>query len=158
MNNTDQLQDCLAQLEDIATTTESISSENEERASSISLLLDHAKETQNKIKVLDEVLIEIANMSSNLHLLSINTAIESAHTDAPAVGVIANEMRKMSDTYIEYRKTLQKLSDDIESNVDELVDRLDKATEGVLDTSASLQELTACTEELVATLETISNN
>lgn len=132
-----------------------MASTNEERASSIALLLEHSKITQKNIKELDEVLLQIGKMSDNLHMLSINTAIESAHTQAPAVGVIATEMRRMSDQYTEYRKTLQKLSDDIEDKIDELVSKLEISNAGVLDTSASLEELTACTEELVATLEDV---
>ena len=128
---------------------------NEERASSITLLLEHSKITQKNIKELDEVLLQVGKMSDNLHMLSINTAIESAHTHAPAVGIIATEMRKMSDQYAEYRKTLQKLSDDIEDKINELVSKLEISNAGVLDTSASLEELTACTEELVATLEDV---
>lgn len=132
-----------------------MASTNEERASSIALLLEHSKITQKNIRELDEVLLQVGKMSDNLHMLSINTSIESAHTQAPAVGVIATEMRRMSEQYIEYRKTLQKLSDDIEDKIDELVSKLEISSAGVLDTSASLEELTACTEELVATLEDV---
>lgn len=157
MENSEQLQDCLSRLEEIAKTTEGMSITNEERASNIALLLEHSKVTQKKIKQLDEVLLQIGKMSDGLHMLSINTAIESAHTHAPAVGVIATEMRKMSEHYSEYRKELQKLSDDIEDGIKELVDKLEISSAGVLDTSANLEELTACTEELVATLEDIIN-
>lgn len=128
---------------------------NEERASNISLLLEQSKVTRNDIKGLDSVLLEVGKMSSNLHMLAINMAIESAHINLPTVSVIATEMRKMSKQYTEHVKILQKLSGDIKDKTSELVSKLEISSAGVLDTSASLEELTACTEELVATLENV---
>ena len=155
IEKSEQLQDCLSQLEEIAKTTEGMAITNEERASSITLLLEHSKVTQKDIKGLDSILLEVGKMSNNLHMLAINMAIESAHINTPTVDVIATKMRKMSKQYTEHIKVLQKLSDDIKDKTNELVSKLEISSVEVLDTSAGLEELTACTEELVATLEDV---
>lgn len=151
-----ELKECLIQLSEVSKAIESLAMENDTRAKNVDLLVADCVEIKEEIIFIQKALKQIEKTSSTLHILAINTAISSARVkDGQEFSVIATEMKELSKDFNELKSNINDLSEDVKKKVDMFLKKLDISATGVLNTSANLEQLTAQTQELVATMENL---
>lgn len=148
----------LSVLESLANEIQSVAIRNEERVVSVQMLYKNAEEMKEEIAKLDEITESTKTLSDDLHLLSLNTSIESDRYNTPTVNVIANKMTEMSKGYKELGKNAHVLAMEINRRLDKLMKALDNAVNDAETNSASLEELSAGTEELLASVTKIDRS
>jgi len=135
-----------------------ISSAIEELAASASQIHTNEQELNNDIIQITELSEEIKKISSFIEdianqtkMLGLNAAIEAARAGQAGIGfgVVANEIRKLSEQAKSTVPKIKKLTD----NIEEKVDGSSKKSKGSL---ASSQEQAAATEEITASIEEIT--
>ncbi|RMD04789.1 methyl-accepting chemotaxis protein [Clostridium autoethanogenum] len=135
-----------------------ISSAIEELAASASQIHSNEQELNNDISQITELSEEINKISSFIEdianetkMLGLNAAIEAARAGqaGSGFGVVANQIRKLSEQAKSTVPKIKKLTDSIK----EKVDGSSKKSKGSL---ASSQEQAAATEEITASIEEIT--
>lgn len=135
-----------------------ISSAIEELAASASQIHTNEQELNSDINQITQLSEEINEVSSFIEdianqtkMLGLNAAIEAARAGQAGIGfgVVANEIRKLSEQSKSTVPKIKKLTD----NIKEKVDRSSKKSKESL---ASSQEQAAATEEITASIEEIT--
>ncbi|MEY8000525.1 methyl-accepting chemotaxis protein [Clostridium sp. Mt-5] len=135
-----------------------ISSAIEELAASASQIHTNEQELNsdiNKIIKLSEEINEVTSfiesISDETKMLGLNAAIEAARAGqaGSGFGVVANEIRKLSDQAKSTVPKIKKLTDDIK-------DRVEESSEKSKGSLSSSQEQAAATEEITASIEEIT--
>lgn len=139
-------------MEEIQKAIEGLAIENEERANYVQEVYNKAVTMQEELSKMKHIIELVKATAGDLHMLSLNTAIESARSSNPAVGVIAKEMDNMSKNFRELSKDIELLGRDIGEKADWLKSSLANSVSSVETTSASLEQINASTEQVIANL------
>lgn len=154
MDKKEALQDSLAQLEEISSTIELLAQANEGRSRNVELLMNDSTAIKNDIDTICKYLAKIEKTSDTLHILAINTAIQAAKiSNGKEFSVIAIEMKELNSSFINLKEEIEELANDISKKIQVFVQKLEVSAQGVIDTGASLEELTAASQELVSSIE-----
>jgi methyl-accepting chemotaxis protein len=139
-------------MEEIQKAIEGLAIENEERANYVQEVYNKAVTMQEELQRMRVIIDAVKKTASDLHMLSLNTAIESARSSNPAVGVIAKEMDHMSKEFRELSQDIEHLGKDIGEKADWLKTSLATSVGSVETTSAALEQINASTEQVIANL------
>lgn len=142
-----------------------IASAIEELAASASNIHTNEMELNNEIKTIINLSEEINEVSSFIKeiadetkMLGLNAAIEAARAgDAGrGFGVVAEEIRKLSEQSKSTVPKIKKLTDNIKSKVSEASDRSQSSLASSQEQAAATEEITASVEELTSMSEELN--
>jgi methyl-accepting chemotaxis protein len=139
-------------IEEIQKAIEGLAIENEGRAAYVQEVFNKSTTMQEELVKMKSIIDSVKKTASDLHMLSLNTAIESARSSNPAVGVIAKEMDKMSKSFTELSKDIERLGTDISNKTDWINTSLATSVNSVETTSAALEQINASTEQVIAAM------
>ena len=120
-------------------------------------ILGETIEANEKTKDTDEILTFIQGVSSQTNLLGLNAAIEAARAGEAGRGfnVVAQEIRKLSNSSNESIKKIDSVMKDISSSVSSINTNLTKSNDISQNQSAALEEIAASVSELNSTAKTL---
>lgn len=153
-NITKKLTESLSQISlginDVAKGVQELATMNEK-------ILGETIEANEKTKDTDEILTFIQGVSSQTNLLGLNAAIEAARAGEAGRGfnVVAQEIRKLSNSSNESIKKIDSVMKDISSSVNSINTNLTKSNDISQNQSAALEEIAASISELNSTAKTL---
>lgn len=138
-------------IQEIAAVMEEVAASAGEISSNEGVLAERVKEVVDISAEINEVLDFIKNVADQTKMLGLNAAIEAARAGeyGRGFGVVADEIRKLSDQSKETADRIRKLTREIESKLQVV----SQAAEGTLKQS---QEQAAATEEVTASVMEMS--
>lgn len=136
-----------ANVQEIASVMEEIAASAGEISMNEGQLAEKVKEVADTSAKINEVLDFIKNVADQTKMLGLNAAIEAARAGehGRGFGVVAEEIRKLSDQSKETAESIRKLTKEIADKID----IISEASEGTLKQS---QEQAAATEEVTASV------
>ncbi len=153
-NITKKLTESLSQISiginDVAKGVQELATMNEK-------ILGETIEANERTKDTDEILSFIQGVSSQTNLLGLNAAIEAARAGEAGRGfnVVAQEIRKLSNSSNESIKKIDSVMKDISSSVNSINTNLTKSNDISQNQSAALEEIAASVSELNSTAKTL---
>jgi len=122
-------------------------------------LLGETIEANERTKDTDEILTFIQGVSSQTNLLGLNAAIEAARAGEAGKGfnVVAQEIRKLSNSSNESIKKIDSVMKHISSSVNSINTNLTKSNDISQNQSAALEEIAASISELNSTAKTLED-
>ena len=122
-------------------------------------LLGETIEANERTKDTDEILTFIQGVSSQTNLLGLNAAIEAARAGEAGRGfnVVAQEIRKLSNSSNESIKKIDSVMKHISSSVNSINTNLTKSNDISQNQSAALEEIAASISELNSTAKTLED-
>ena len=116
-------------------------------------LLRETNEANKKAKNSDEIVGIIQDISKQTTLLGLNASIEAARAgdSGKGVAVVAQEIRKLSNTSKESINKIDTIIKYISNSISSIDDSLNSTNEISQNQSAALQQITASVEELNST-------
>lgn len=144
-------------INDLAGTTQELSAQAEEIATSCRSLLNVVLESHNRIKETDNVLDFIKSIASQTNLLGLNAAIEAARVgeQGRGFGVVAEEIRKLANNSSESIKKidaiLKAINNDSVHNAQQLegIDTVvSQITEAITRVAGAVQETATMVQQL----------
>lgn len=120
-------------------------------------LLSETKEANERAADTDGILTFIQGVSSQTNLLGLNAAIEAARAGEAGRGfnVVAQEIRKLSNSSNESIKKIDSVIKDISSSINSINNHLNQSNDVSQNQSASLEEIAASIAELNSTAKTL---
>lgn len=155
--STDRQDNLREMAEELANNTEEVSGSAQEiaaQAQQLSAILDRLKnnadQSYNKMENINEVSDFIKDISSKTNMLGINAAIESARVGevGAGFGVVAEEIRKLSEQSSESVENIQKLLNTVEDNSKDIKKSAESANEVASNQAEILEIIAASTEEI----------
>ncbi|NPV89470.1 MAG: chemotaxis protein [Firmicutes bacterium] len=140
-----------ANTQEIASVMEEVAASAGEITTNEGLLTEKVKEVANISRQINEVLDFIKNVADQTKMLGLNAAIEAARAGehGRGFGVVAEEIRKLSDQSKETAESIRRLTREIADKID----LISSASEGTLKQS---QEQAAATQEVTASVMEIA--
>lgn len=122
-------------------------------------ILGETIEANERTKDTDEILSFIQGVSSQTNLLGLNAAIEAARAGEAGRGfnVVAQEIRKLSNSSNESIKKIDSVMKHISSSVNSINTNLTKSNDISQNQSAALEEIAASISELNSTAKTLED-
>ncbi|WP_425060095.1 Putative sensory transducer protein YfmS [Sporomusa carbonis] len=122
-------------------------------------LLQFTDEAKNDTKNTDEVITFIKNVAGQTNLLGLNAAIEAARAGelGRGFGVVAEEIRKLSNSSNESISQINAILQRIQTQVTRIAQGINKANSVIEEQATAIQEITASIEELNATANTLED-
>lgn len=116
-------------------------------------LLEETKEANERTKDTDEIVTFIQGVSSQTNLLGLNASIEAARAGDAGKGfnVVAQEIRKLSNSSNESIKKIDSVIKHISSSINSINNNLTKSNDVSQNQSAAIEEIAASVMELDAT-------
>jgi len=154
MNITKNLSESISQISiginEVAQGVQELAAKNQQ-------LLVETKEANERASDTDGILTFIQGVSSQTNLLGLNAAIEAARAGDAGRGfnVVAQEIRKLSNSSNESIKKIDSVIKDISSSINSINNNLTKSNDVSQKQSASLEEIAAAIAELNITAKTL---
>lgn len=151
--------------EELANNTEEVSGSAQEiaaQAQQLSAILDGLKDSAvqsyDKMENINEVSDFIKDISSKTNMLGINAAIESARVGkvGAGFGVVAEEIRKLSEQSSESVENIQNLLSTVENNSEDIKKSAESANEVANNQAEILETIAASTEEIKAKVDELT--
>jgi len=155
-NVTKQLTESLSQISiginEVAKGVQELATMNEK-------ILSETIEANERTNDTDEILTFIQGVSSQTNLLGLNAAIEAARAGEAGKGfnVVAQEIRKLSNSSNESIKKIDSVMKHISSSVNSINTNLTKSNDISQNQSAALEEIAASISELNSTAKTLED-
>lgn len=110
---------------------------------------------KNQSETLQEANLAIASISEQTNLLAMNAAIEAAHAGEAGKGfsVVADEIRKLSETSREQSKTIGDQLTSIRESIEEMVEASQKSTDAFQSVSVQIKETDELVNQMKAAME-----
>lgn len=142
-----------ASLQDTNASTEIIASNSQEISSSMNKIVYSSKSAEQKIKDSDKILKLIKDMALQSNILAINAAIEATRAGAAGKGfsVVADEMRKLSQTSSDSANRISNLLLEMKKSIDDILKE-------ITSTSEISKRQTAATEQITEALTLITSS
>lgn len=102
----------------------------------------------------NDLLEDIKLQISNIGVISLNLAIESAQNKESSSATLVNELQNVIDAIEELNNQLKLKNEEIQSSAKDITNSLEKTTNEIVDDSELLQK----TQKLIETLSNLSNN
>jgi len=120
-------------------------------------ILSDINEAKDNSKKTDEVLSFVKNIASKTNLLGLNAAIEASRAGEQGRGfsVVANEIRKLSNSSSESINEITDTLKKFETAVNNISVKVDKSNTLFKNQLSSVQQIAASIEELSSTAETL---
>lgn len=124
-------------------------------ATDSSQMLDYVLKVKDENKEADDIAQFIKNIGSQTNLLGLNAAIEAARAGQAGrgFGVVAEEIRKLSNSSNESIKDIEGFLQRTDENILEISDRIEKTNDIFQEQAAGVEEITAAIEELNSTAQ-----
>lgn len=137
----------------IAASAEELSSSAEQLAKHQETLRYSAEEVLEQVNNTDAILSFINEVAATSNLLGLNAAIEAARAGEHGRGfsVVAEEIRKMSVSSVNYVKEIKDI-------LVEIKDKITLMSEKIIDTSVISQEQAASTQEITAAIQELASS
>ncbi len=149
----------------LATGLEAISSTIEELAASASQIHENEQELNNGIREIinlseeiNQTSIFIKQIADKTTMLGLNASIEAARAGEAGrgFGVVADEIRKLSEQSKSTVPKIKKLTDNIKISVDESSEKSKHSLSSSQDQAAATEEITASLEEITSMSEELN--
>lgn len=143
--------------EEISASAEEIAGSAIELSSLQKQTLDISKKAQEHIKKTNDTLKFISNIASQTNLLGLNAAIEAARAGeyGRGFGVVASEMRKLSNQAEESAKSAEKIIKEINDYVTQIASGTQQAEEVGSNQATATQQISSSMEESASMAERI---
>ncbi len=121
-------------------------------------MFDNIKEVTGLSEEINEVSAFIKEIADETKMLGLNAAIEAARADdaGRGFGVVAEEIRKLSDQSKSTVPKIKKLTNIIMAKVDEVSDKSRNSLHSSQEQAAATEEITASIEEIAAMTEELN--
>jgi len=122
-------------------------------------LLHHSETAKKGTQKTDEVIAFIRNVAGQTNLLGLNASIEAARAgDAGrGFGVVAQEIRKLSESSNQSIREINSILQDIQIRVSQISEGIHKSSNVFSEQAAALEEINASIQELNATSQTLED-
>jgi archaellum component FlaC len=149
-NLTESLSQISIGINEVAKGVQELASMNEQ-------LLLETKEANERTKDTDDIMTFIQGVSTQTNLLGLNAAIEAARAGEAGRGfnVVAQEIRKLSNSSNESIKKIDSVIKHISSSINSINGNLTKSNDVSQNQSAALEEIAASIIELNSTAKTL---
>ena len=138
--------------------TNNILDKNQERFNNTRSNMQNSSKQVKKIGEIsqktNDLLEDIKLQISNIGVISLNLAIESAQNKESSSATLVNELQNVIDAIEELNNQLKLKNEEIQSSAKDITNSLEKTTNEIVDDSELLQK----TQKLIETLSNLSNN
>ncbi|MBU3100819.1 MULTISPECIES: methyl-accepting chemotaxis protein [Clostridium] len=137
---------------------EEIATGSQKLVDTIDIVVNAASDAGQKIKDTGSILSAIENIASQSNLLALNAAIEAARAgDAGrGFGVVASEIKKLSQLSSESAKKVSKTLLEIQKSIIKITDVINSSSLIADSQAAATEEITATLEEITASTEILA--
>ena len=116
---------------------------------------DRIKQIENQSEMLHEANLAISSIAEQTNLLAMNAAIEAAHAGEAGKGfsVVADEIRKLSETSSAQSKTIGEQLNSIQESITEVVSASTEASDAFSAVSNKIKETDQIVMQIKAAME-----
>ncbi|MEA4826345.1 MAG: methyl-accepting chemotaxis protein [Clostridium sp.] len=122
-----------------------------------SMIQENVEKTKKEAENTDGILQFVANIARQTNLLGLNAAIESSKAGelGKGFGVVAKEIRKLSNSSNESINQINNILKNIQSSVTDISDKINKSNEVFEQQTGTIEEITSSIESLYSTAEVL---
>lgn len=152
-------QSVFTSMEQLNAGIEEIAFNSQHLASFIKETADFSSQTKDKINEINSIIEVIKNMSSQSNLLALNARIEAARAGeaGKGFGVVANEMKKLSDISKESAENVTKALINMKNAIEMIFQQIAKAIQNTESQAAASEEIAAMADQLLQTAMQLSD-
>lgn len=155
----DIVQSVFTSMEQLNSGIEEIAFNSQYLASFIRETAEFSSETKNNINEINSIIEVIKNMSSQSNLLALNARIEAARAGeaGKGFGVVANEMKKLSDISKESAEKVTKALINMKNAIEMISQQIAKAIQNTESQAAASEEAAAMADQVLQTMMPLSD-
>lgn len=123
------------------------------------MIQENVEKTRKEAENTDDILQFVGNIARQTNLLGLNAAIESSRAGEFGKGfsVVAQEIRKLSNSSNESINQINSILKNIQSSVIHISDKINESNEVFQQQTGTIEEITSAIESLYSTSEVLKN-